>query len=199
MNKKPVFQFKITLLEIEPLIWRRIQISDQSTFWDLHVAIQDAMGWKDCHLHEFTLPISPSKNKYVGIPDPDGEDIHPVIPGWSLKVSDHYKSTTNQRIFYLYDFGDSWRHLIEFEGEYEKIAEKYPRCLSGQRACPPEDVGSIQGYEEFLSAIKDPNHEDHERLLTWIGGKYDPEEFSADQVKFTNANVRLKRLLAYPR
>ena len=102
MNKRPVYQFKITLLDINPLIWRRVQISDQCTFWDLHVAIQDAMGWQDYHLHEFTLPISASKNKYVGIPGEKGEDIHPVVPGWDLKVSDHYTSTTNQRIYYKF-------------------------------------------------------------------------------------------------
>ena len=195
MAKKPVFQFKITLLEIEPLIWRRIQISDQCTFWDLHVAIQDVMGWKDYHLHEFTLPVSPSRNKYVGIPGEKGEDVHPIIPGWEMKVSDHYKSTTNQRVFYWYDFGDSWRHLIEFEGEYEKNEDKYPICLSGQRACPPEDVGGISGYEEFLSAIKDTRHEDHKRFLEWIGGNFNPEEFAADKVKFSNPATRLKRLL----
>jgi len=197
MTKKPVFQFKITLLEIEPLIWRRIQISDQCTFWDLHVAIQDAMGWTDSHLHQFKLPISPSKYKYVGIPGEKGEDFYPMIPGWKMKVSDHYKSTTNQKIFYLYDFGDKWENLIEFEGEYEKTAEKYPICLSGERACPPEDVGSIQGYEDFLTAIKDPKHEDHLRLLEWIGRKFDPEEFSAENVKFSNSNIRLKKLFSY--
>lgn len=49
MAARKVFQFKITLLGVEPVVWRRIQISDLCSFWDLHVAIQDAMGWLDYH------------------------------------------------------------------------------------------------------------------------------------------------------
>ena len=150
MAKHPVLQFKITLQNITPLIWRRIQISNQCTFWGLHVAIQDAMGWTDSHLHEFKV-INPATGKkeyiYIGIPDDEGEDVHPMLAGWEVKVEHYMRSEANQKMFYLYDFGDSWEHLIEFEGEHDKQIDKYPVCLAGERACPPEDVGGIPGYE----------------------------------------------------
>lgn len=158
MLKRLVLQFKIILQNITPSIWRRIQVSDQDSFWDLHVAIQDAMGWHDSHLHEFKV-INPStlKEEYIGIPDEEDDHVHAVLAGWDLKVKDYMKLKTNQKFAYLYDFGDSWNHLIEFEGEYEKQANKYPICLAGERACPPEDVGGIPGFENFLSIIKIQN------------------------------------------
>lgn len=92
MKRRPVFQFKITLQNIKPMIWRRIQVSDLYTFWDLHVAIQDAMGWTDSHLHQFEI-MNPtiSKKEYIGIPDEDGEDAYRTLAGWDVKVKDYMK------------------------------------------------------------------------------------------------------------
>lgn len=193
MAKQPVFQFKISLKDIKPSIWRRIQITKQCTFWDLHVAIQDAMGWTDSHLHEFKV-FSPfmGKKEYIGIPDDEGEDVHPVLAGWDVKVADYMRSEANHEILYLYDFGDSWEHLIAFEGEHEKQSDKYPVCLEGKRACPPEDVGGIPGYENFVAIIKNPRHKERKELLEWVGGKYDPEEFDPKEVKFDNPKIRWK-------
>jgi len=194
MTKSPVFQFKVSLQDIAPPIWRCFQISDQCTFWDLHVAIQDVMGWTDSHLHEFTVRNTiTSKKEYIGIPDDDGEDVHPMLAGWDVKVKDYIKSKDNQKISYLYDFGDSWDHLIEFEGEHEKQSAKYPICLTGEHACPPEDVGGISGYENFLSIIKNPKHKERKELLEWAGGKYDPDNFNPKKVKFHNPKVRWKQ------
>jgi len=191
MAKQPVLQFKITLLNIIPPIWRSIQISNQCTFWDLNVAIQDAMGWTDSHLHEFKV-INPATEKmeYIGIPDDEGDDVHPMLAGWDVKVEHYMRSVANQVISYLYDFGDSWEHRIEFEGEHDKQADKYPVCLAGERACPPEDVGGIPGYENFISIVKNPKHRDRKELLTWAGGKYDPEKFDPKKVKFDNPKTR---------
>ena len=78
-----------------------------------------------------------------------------------------------------YDFGDGWEHEIRFEGSPKKEpGKKYPLCLEGERACPPEDVGGIYGFYEFLEALVDPKHEQHEEMLEW-GGNYDPEKFDA--------------------
>ena len=197
MAKELVFQFNIILEHIEKPIWRCIQISDQCTFWDLHVAIQDAMGWTDSHLHEFcvTNPAT-SKKEYIGIPDDEGDEVHPLLAGWDCKVEDYIKLTSNHKMFYLYDFGDSWGHLIKFEGEHEKQPGKYPRCLAGERACPPEDVGGVPGYERFVSIIKDPKNEEREEFLEWVGGVYDPEKFDPQSVKFANPKIRLRNLFA---
>lgn len=191
MTKKLVLQFKVTLQNITPPIWRRLQISDQCTFWDLHIAIQDAMGWTDSHLHEFKV-INPltSNIEYIGIPDDEGDDLHPMLAGWNVKVKKCINLNDNQKISYLYDFGDSWEHLIEFEGLQEKQSTKYPICLAGERACPPEDVGGISGYENFLIIIKNPKHKEHKEYLEWVGGKYEPEKFDPKRVKFDNPKIR---------
>jgi hypothetical protein len=194
MAKNSIFQFKITLREITLPIWRRIQISNQCTFWDLHVAIQDAMGWTDSHLHEFRV-FNPAtgKKEYIGIPDDEGEDVHPMLAGWDVKVEHYMRSEANHEIRYLYDFGDNWEHLIEFEGEQEKQFDKYPVCLTGARACPPENVGGIPGYENFMAIIKNPRHKERKELLEWVGGQYDQEKFDPKKIKFDNPKIRWRK------
>jgi len=104
MAARFALQFKITLLEVEPVVWRRIQISDLCSFWDLHVAIQDAMGWTDSHLHEFEMNHSIEKGKqYLGIPDDDGyDDFHHTLPSWEYRVRDYL--VINDQFIYSYDF-----------------------------------------------------------------------------------------------
>jgi hypothetical protein len=193
MKKKfdKIYQFKITLQDSAPPIWRRIQVPETYTFWDLHVAIQDAFGWADYHLHEFEILHPTSKRKVrIGFPDDDfGRDI---LINWKQKISDYF-SLENKKSNYTYDFGDDWEHSVLLE----KIlpSEKninYPRCIKGKRACPPEDCGGIWGYEEFLEAIKDSSHEQHEEMLEWIGGEFDPEHFNPGEVHFDDPDKRRK-------
>lgn len=194
-TKNSVFQFKITLQEIEPMIWRRIQISENCSFWDLHVAIQDAMGWKDYHLHHFEV-VDPNtaKKQFMGIPDGMDFGDNKTLPDWDYDVADYLRK--NKKMIYLYDYGDSWYHLIEYEGLYEKSSkEKYPVCLSGERACPPEDVGSIPGYYDFVEIMNDKNHPEYQSMKIWYGGKYDAEKFDPQKVKFRNSKIWLKRAL----
>ena len=193
MRKKftKVYQFKITLKDIKPLVWRCIQVPETYTFWDLHVAIQDAMGWSDYHLHEFEIFNSSSGLKVnIGIPDEDfgGE----IFPGWEQKIADYF-SMENRSADYTYDFGDNWEHTVELE----KILPRennvnYPRCIDGKRACPPEDCGGIWGYEDFLEIIRNPNHEEHEEMLEWVGGEFGPEHFDVREVHFDDPDRRRK-------
>ena len=193
-----VLQFKITLLDTNPAIWRIIQISESCTFWDLHVAIQDAMGWLDYHLHEFRLKSStkPQKNIGVGIPSDDELAEDRPLAGWKTNVAEYLNF--NKTIRYVYDFGDDWEHKIQFEGRFpKKDGIKYPICIDGAQACPPEDVGSIPGFYEFLESIKDKNHPEYESSLEWVGGKYDPNKFNAKKVKFQSPKARLKHLIDF--
>ncbi len=196
MKKKfdQVYQFKITLKDIKPLIWRRIQVPKTYTFWDFHVAIQDAMGWFDSHLHEFEIvnPLSGTKT-IIGIPNED-EDFanYKTLPGWEQKIADYF-SKENKSANYIYDFGDNWEHKIILE----KILPKennitYPLCIKGERACPPEDCGGLYGYEDFLKIIGDPNDEQHEEMLEWIGGEFDSEHFDPNEVTFDDPAERFK-------
>jgi hypothetical protein len=187
-----VYQLKITLSAIEPDIWRRIQVPSSYTFWDLHVAIQDAMGWLDCHLHLYRMPDPRTgKGIEIGISDMElFEDDELAAPGWDLQISDFFY-VTNARALYEYDFGDGWEHEITLEDILPRDEGlEYPRCVAGERSCPPEDVGGVPGYGDFLTIIADPDHEQHEELLEWVGGAFDPEAFDPKQVTFDDPAER---------
>lgn len=185
-------QFLIVLQGTDPLVWRRIQIPESYSFWDLHVAIQDAMGWLDCHLHEFRVVLD-SKSGPVGrfgIPVDDMPEQPPVQPDWRVNVSDTIRRG-DLPILYVYDFGDDWRHIVMYEGGVPlERGAKYPRCVSGARKCPPEDCGGVDGYTEFLEAIRDPRHERHAELVEWIGEHFDPDDFDASQLRFDDPKKR---------
>ena len=189
-----VHQFLIVLPLTEPLVWRRIQVPESYSFWDLHVAIQDAMGWLDYHLHEFRVVLDSKSGRIgrYGIPIDDTLEQPPVQPDWKVKVSD-VVSRSDLPILYVYDFGDDWRHTIVYEGgvQVDKRA-KYPRCVSGARRCPPDDCGGVHGYEELLEAIRDPTHERHDGLLEWLGGRFDPDDFAPRKLRFDDPKKRWK-------
>src|SRR5437764_15045930 len=87
-----VLQFLIVLVGTDPLVWRRIQVPAHYSFWDLHVAIQDAMGWQDSHLHEFTVAnVEAARVFRLGIPDEDFPDVRPCIPDWTAAVSEYIR------------------------------------------------------------------------------------------------------------
>jgi len=196
MKKKynQVYQFKITLKGTKPPIWRRILVPETYTFWDLHVAIQDAMGWEDYHLHEFTL-LSPKTGRKVKIGIPSDEDVDygwEVLAEWNQKIA-HYFSSENSKADYVYDFGDGWEHSIKLEKILPReTGVAYPRCIDGRGACPPEDCGGIGGYAEFLEAIGDPANELHEDMLDWVGGSFDPDDFDPNDVEFEDPDSRFK-------
>lgn len=170
-----LYQFKVTLLGAKPAIWRRIQVQDCSLD-KLHEHIQTAMGWTNSHLHQFEI-----KGQLYGDPRLMEENFEEMDYRDSTKtlVSDILPKAGKRFSFkYEYDFGDSWEHEVLFEGcpPLEK-GKKYPLCLEGERACPPEDCGGIWGYGDFLKAIGNPKHEEHASLLEWAGGRFDPERF----------------------
>lgn len=188
-----VYQFKITLKGTRSPVWRRIQVPETYTLWDLHVAIQDAMEWDDYHLHLFEM-IDPSTamKVEVGTPEEVYGEWGETLPGWKEKIVDWF-TMENRKADYIYDFGDNWEHKIELEKILPRgKSVKYPICVKGRRACPPEDCGGVWGYEEFLEAIKDPKHGEHEEMLMWIGGKFDPEHFNPEEVHFDDPDKRLK-------
>lgn len=190
---KQVCQFKIALKHINPPVWRRIQVPETYTFWDLHVAIQDAMGWTDTHLHRFDM-TDPRTGilEEIGYPDEDFDPDETIFPGWKQKIAVWF-SEKNETAEYIYDFGDNWEHTVKLEKilPREKDAA-YPRCIAGKRACPPEDCGGIGGYERFLDIIMDPQNERYREMLEWVGGDFDPEQFNPDEVLFDDPDDRLE-------
>lgn len=172
-----VFQFKITLLGIQPPIWRRVQVED-CTLDKLHEHIQTSMGWTNSHLHDFRIgewrygdPMLLQENfADMAYEDSTRTLLSDVVPRTGKPI----------RLRYQYDFGDSWEHQILFEKCVPpEPGCKYPTCLAGKRACPPEDCGGVWGYAGFLEAIGNKKHPEYRQMRDWIGGSFDPDEFDA--------------------
>ena len=190
-TKDLTFQFRVTLKGIEPEVWRRIVVPAKYSFWDLHVAIQDAMGWLDYHLHAFRIHNRDTgEADQIGIPGDSFQDDDPFLPGWAIPIVQYFREP-GDRADYEYDFGDGWEHEVVLEETAARsLRKRYPVCLTGARACPPEDCGGVHGYEEMLAVLRDPSHEEHESMVQWVGGKYDPAAFSPAKVRFDNPKKR---------
>jgi hypothetical protein len=178
-----IYQLKVTLKGSKPPIWRRIQIASNISLAKLHRILQTAMGWTDSHLHQFVVG-----GTYYGTPTPE----------FDFEVEDEGKIKLSQaapgvkkKIVYEYDFGDGWEHEILVEKILQsEPGVRYPVCLAGKRACPPEDCGGVWGYESLLEALRDPEHPEHNDMLEWVGGDFDPEAFDLDSIKQDLQSIR---------
>jgi len=179
--RSPIYQLKITLKGSKPPIWRRVQVPGTSTLGELHQIIQEALGWWNCHLHEFTID---------GVPygDPDTDEFGESLNENSARLN-RLGLAPRSRFRYQYDFGDDWQHEILVEQVLPpERGVFYPRCIAGRRACPPEDCGGIWGYyDHFLPAIRDPSHPEYDEMREWIGREFDPNAFDLEA---TNARVQ---------
>ena len=173
-----IYQLKVTMKESKPPIWRRFQVPNDTTLHRLHLILQSVVGWTNSHLYRFDI-----EGIQYSVPDPEDDfnELHFVDSRRTRlsKVVSHEKA----RFTYEYDFGDSWEHQILVEKILpSESGTQYPVCLAGKRACPPEDCGGIWGYDELLEIIRNPTHEEYERMTEWLGGSFDPEQFDIDQV-----------------
>jgi hypothetical protein len=170
-----IYQLKITLRGSKPPVWRRVLVPGKFSLYKLHQIIQIVMGWTNSHLHQFTID-----GRHYSIPS--SEDWEPVIDE-RRHFLNQIAPREKRKFVYEYDFGDTWEHEIVVEKILlPEAGIKYPMCINGKLACPPEDVGGIWGYDTFLKAINDPNHEEHDSYLEWIGGEFNPEEFNLDEI-----------------
>ncbi len=184
MAREPAqnYQIKITLNDSRPPIWRRILVPSNITLRKLHDILQIVMGWTDSHLHQFTI-----EGKGYGDAQNDEWDDLRLLPEQRYRLS-QVAPRSGARFQYEYDFGDSWEHSLRVEKILPpEPGTRYPQCLAGKRACPPEDVGGVWGYQEFLEALADPDDPQHDEYLEWIGGAFDAEAFDPGDV-----NTRLR-------
>ncbi|HUK19084.1 MAG TPA: plasmid pRiA4b ORF-3 family protein [Bryobacteraceae bacterium] len=188
-----VYELRITLQEIRPPIWRLIQVPDTLWLNRLHDVLQTLIGWTDSHLHRFE-----KDGKYWGVPEPDDDDGIELIDERRTTVAD-VLTTPGDFILYVYDFGDNWRHNVELEKILPVSGVVRPVCIAGERHCPPEDVGGVPGYEEFLEVIFEPGHEEYEHYVRWAGGpsplnrsvgRFQPEEFNLMAVNDALSRMR---------
>lgn len=183
-----IHELEISLCEIEPRIWRRCAVRSNCTLAKLHDIIQVVMGWMDSHLHQF---VTDDETHYAPL-SPYGD------PDWDERVSNSAKARVQgilpakgAQLIYEYDFGDGWEHVIEVvDIRPPEPGMKYPRCLAGERACPPEDCGGPYSYPDFLAALANPKHPEHKELTEWIGGAFDAEAFDVDAVNTLLAEFR---------
>jgi hypothetical protein len=184
---KQVYQIKVELLETDPPVWRRFLVPSNVTLHRLHLILQDVMGWTNSHLYRFTFGA-----KEYAIPDPD-DDFNEL----------HFKDSRRAKLgrlvtgkgtafLYQYDFGDGWNHMIVVEDirEYD-LQEHFPKCIGGERACPPEDCGGSHGYMRLLGIISNPDHEEYREMMRWLGRRFVPSSFRLDTV---NRRLRSMRL-----
>jgi hypothetical protein len=171
---RQIYQVKISLGDVIPEVWRRVALPGGYSLDRVHRVIQLAMGWQDYHLHSFEID-----GVQYGQPDPDGElDLRD-----ELDVRLDSVAGKDSEFLYTYDFGDWWEHEVVVEQiDPADPDERYPICLAGQNACPPEDVGGAYGYAGFLAALADPEHPEHEAMREWIGRPFDPRQFDPDRV-----------------
>ena len=157
-----VYQIKVTLKGSKPPIWRRIQVTSATTLAQLHHILQCVMGWEGYHLYRFDISGMEYGDPSM-LEEMEGEDARRVTLETLVQGE-------KDKFLYEYDFGDSWDHELRIEKVLPlEAGKRYPLCLTGKRACPPEDCGGIWGYAGFLEAIQDPRHPEHEDMLEWVG------------------------------
>ncbi len=171
-----VFQLRVDLVLMPWPVWRRLLVPARMNFWELHVAIQDVMGWEDCHLHQFTVddPRTGQRLRF-GIPDDSGfHGVHDILPGWDHPIAP-LLSVDGHPALYTYDFGDDWQHAIHLEAVTDEEAGMLlPRCTEGEGVCPPEDSGGPGMCENLMTGDA-------------------RSEFDPDSIVFDNPRLRWQR------
>ena len=180
------FEFKIQLMGIsKPPVWRRLKVPAKFSFHHFHLAIQNAFGWHNCHLYEFS-PRGYDNDFSIQFPHPDNEGYE--INSIKIKLNAVFTNPGDQ-FCYIYDFGDNWTHKIVLEKVIKDKVVK-PSCIGGKGNCPPEDIGGVTGYQDFLQLGNNPENPEYIEMLEWMlldpDEKWDPAEFDLEK-----ANARV--------
>ena len=154
-----IYRLYVSLLEVAPPIWRRVELSSQASLAQLHKLLQAAMGWQDYYLHEFEIG-----GKRYGSPEEDLELPGAVVRDSTVRLS-RALPHKGASLLYSYDFGDGWTHSLVLEAIVAPEPNtKYPRVVDGARACPPEDCGGPYGYADLLEILAKPKHKEHRQM-----------------------------------
>ena len=171
-------RLKITLLDLDPEPWREIEVPLSMTFKGLHDTIQAAFLWFNCHLWEFDVA-----DRRYGLPHDDDFGFEKVYNANTTRLTKLRDSSISE-FLYTYDMGDNWEHHVEVLELFDMpTGARLPAFIDGKWRTPPEDVGGAPGFEMFLEAMADPNHEEHENLVDWYGKPFAPENIEPEIVK----------------
>ncbi|WP_156679329.1 plasmid pRiA4b ORF-3 family protein [Sphingomonas profundi] len=187
MSVETVARLHIVLDDIDPAIWRRVDVPVTASLKMLHDVVQAAMGWENCHFWYFE-----AGDQRSGVPDPMWPDSG-MAAAKNVKLAALVGRGVRE-LAYTCDMGDDWRHTITIETVGPGAPDvKYPRFVAGDRRCPPEDVGGLPRYEMFLEAMGDPTHEEHDRLRDWHGGPYNPDDIDERFTRRAVAAIAIRR------
>ncbi|HVB02494.1 MAG TPA: plasmid pRiA4b ORF-3 family protein [Chitinophagaceae bacterium] len=184
-------QFKIQLRNIsKPPVWRKLIVPDNFSFMKFHQVIQDAFGWYNCHLFEFS-PTGYGSYPVIGIPEPGPDRIAGMQDARKIKLSAIFREP-GQCFTYTYDYGDDWVHKITLEKITDEKRIK-ASLLAGTGACPPEDCGGSGGYAELRSILADPKHPGYQEMKEWLDldekETWDAKEFDLEYHQFIVSKV----------
>lgn len=190
MTVDRIARLHIQLDDIEPSIWRRVEVPLTMSLKGLHDVIQAVMLFEDYHLFEFE-----ACGRCYDVPDPEDLYERKTFAARNIRIGALIERGI-ATFKYTYDFGDNWRHTITVEElEDGSPGIEYPRFVDGQRRAPPEDVGSTSGFEEFLNVMAKPRHAQHREFVHWYGGRFDPVDISVDIVQDRVARLARRRTL----
>lgn len=171
-----VVRLKILLEYTDPPIWRRVDVSADTTLRDLHEIIQAVMGWENAHLHQFEIGS--------GVMDGPGFGLGSAAPGVKTSRIADLVASGVEHFRYVYDMGDDWGHTVEIESAAAPDPTAvYPRFVDGGGRCPPEDVGGPPGFQEFLKAMRNTRHPQHRELKDWYGRQFNPKDMDVASIR----------------
>jgi hypothetical protein len=180
-----LFELDVRLCDIEPAIWRTVELAGASSLEDVHFALQIAMGWTNSHLHQFQI----------------GTTLYGMtgVEEFEIKIEDEREYRLQDLVqsgdsfLYEYDFGDDWEHTVTVNKVSTVAKPPRPRCVAGARACPPEDCGGPGGYADLLAALADPKRKEHADRVAWAGG-FQAERFAVPKSDLRKEMAELKSL-----
>jgi Plasmid pRiA4b ORF-3-like protein len=160
-----VHTLKVTLREVKPAVWRRVVVRSEMPLAKFARTLEAAMGSKGYHLHMFDVG-----GVLFGTRDDDADYIIDERQATVKQVLPRLRA----KLRWDYDFGDSWEHNVVVEAiESPTAGQRYPTCIGGSRACPPEDCGGVGGYARLLEALVDPT----DSYVEWAPDGFDPAVF----------------------
>ena len=192
-----ILQFKITLTDSKPLVWRRFHITDDFRIDRFHQVIQILMGWKNYHLHDFRI-----HGREIGMIDEWVDEYQPRLEDETCIYLEDFEFEKGDVLLYRYDYGDDWEHELKIE----KITSGFlsaPSCLEGKNATPPEDCGGMSGYRELLKILKKPAHPEYNSWRKWLPRDFDPDHYNIRAVnkelsRFANWHWRHPEAVSTP-
>lgn len=168
----------VALDDIEPRVWRSLEVPADYHLGEVHRTLNAAMGWLDYHLHDFDV-----EGRRYGVPDTDWSiEGDSTIPEETVRLGELVAAGVRE-FTYTYDFGDDWRHTVTLDGiAPAEDGVFYPHCTAGEHAAVPEDCGGLPGFEEFIEVMADPKHPEHAEMVRWCGGEYDVDDFNVAEI-----------------